>query len=37
MLMDKITYQDGWPVIAGGSPSITEQEGPKWNDAQNSP
>lgn len=28
MLMDKVTYVDGWPCIAGGVPSHEEQEGP---------
>ena len=28
LLMDPITYQDGWPRIPGGSPSYVEQSGP---------
>lgn len=28
MLMDKITYEGGWPVIQSGKPSVREQEVP---------
>jgi arabinan endo-1,5-alpha-L-arabinosidase len=28
LLLDKITYVNGWPTIAGKSPSTTEQSGP---------
>jgi arabinan endo-1,5-alpha-L-arabinosidase len=29
MLMDKLSYEDGWPVVAGRSPSTTPQASPK--------
>jgi arabinan endo-1,5-alpha-L-arabinosidase len=28
LLLDRIVYQDGWPHVAGGSPSYQEQSGP---------
>ena len=28
LLIDRITYSNGWPEISGGSPSYTEQTGP---------
>jgi arabinan endo-1,5-alpha-L-arabinosidase len=29
MLMDRLVYRDGWPAIAGRTPSTTAQPGPK--------
>ncbi|MBA3767192.1 MAG: family 43 glycosylhydrolase [Acidobacteria bacterium] len=29
MLMDRVVYRNGWPQIEGGTPSKTEQRGPK--------
>jgi arabinan endo-1,5-alpha-L-arabinosidase len=28
MLIDRLVYRDGWPTLAGGTPSTTEQAGP---------
>ncbi|HEX8492085.1 MAG TPA: glycoside hydrolase family 43 protein [Pyrinomonadaceae bacterium] len=28
MLMDRLSYRDGWPMIEKGSPSIVKQQGP---------
>jgi arabinan endo-1,5-alpha-L-arabinosidase len=29
MLMDRVTYRDGWPVIGGGAPSTGRRPGPR--------
>jgi len=29
MLLDRILYKDGWPYVAGGTPSTTQQAGPE--------
>ncbi|PST83020.1 arabinan endo-1,5-alpha-L-arabinosidase [Pedobacter yulinensis] len=31
LFLDKLTWQDGWPVIAGGTPSTTAQPVPVFN------
>src|SRR5690606_30372219 len=31
LMLDKVTWKDGWPEIAGGSPSTTRQKGPVFN------
>jgi arabinan endo-1,5-alpha-L-arabinosidase len=28
MLMDRLVYENGWPAVSGGSPSVAQQHGP---------
>src|SRR5690606_30154777 len=32
LMLDRITWQDGWPVIAGGTPSTTAQDAPVFHE-----
>jgi arabinan endo-1,5-alpha-L-arabinosidase len=32
LMLDKLEWQDGWPVIKNGTPSTTEQQAPVFND-----
>ncbi|MEX2335878.1 MAG: hypothetical protein WD555_01245 [Fulvivirga sp.] len=31
LMMDKITWEDGWPTIAGQEPGLTLKPGPVFN------
>ena len=31
LMLDRVSWQDGWPEIAGGTPSLTEQAAPIFN------
>ena len=32
LMLDKLTWNDGWPDIAGGTPSVAQQTAPVFND-----
>ncbi|RYY34996.1 MAG: arabinan endo-1,5-alpha-L-arabinosidase [Sphingobacteriaceae bacterium] len=32
LMLDKLTWENGWPVIKGGTPSTTQQDAPVFND-----